>query len=1512
LPIFIRKDGKKVLPRTFYIKILIFCGLIVVSAVLMQPLQAALKRMMYQIHTDLIENLEKYTGLAVSYSSIRPAFLGSFDVRYLRFQKGEEPFFNTTRIRFSFSLKELLFNRKLLIHTVQIEKPVINIDTQRDKETIDILAALFRNRDENESFGQISNYLPKQADYQINNGIFLFSDRSMVCRLTDIELNIHRGDFDSVFNINNKNDDFIINGKSSVSLSYSGVFNRTIIVAAGIGINGMCSNDLQTAQAGIAFSHMTISQQAGILNEAASSRTSANTEGQERLLTVHPFSTAVSYKDKTLNVNPLQTVNDNYYSFSYNMSEREVLAQINLNDFRPDAKAVFSGFWSNISHLFSLQITGSSSLRFSGADMEYSVNLRGGKMSGYTALNPAHDLAGYQLTDAFIVNASGNEKTVTVSDLIISSSALASASSLFNGIISYSGIVDISPLSVNGELILDRFSMTGDDYIGAVFSVTGNNGEILISSEEIKISQTQIKNMNIVLSPDKNDIGISVSCLCGSENSGAVFIDGAYFMNLNQIEASLSLNDMSVYELTEIIRPFFSFFSFPAISRNYLHASKINTEVFFSTDFNNIVYNVPSLVFDSEYINGIISLSGTGRQLAISEGIVNFFNTELLASARMNFSNPMDIDFNISADFLDLSWRLDGQINDRRTLIIHDPNGFNLYGTLSDTGAVSGYMEIIDFPVPVNTQTVYLSFFSSLRYESMDLWNLEINQFEALYNGGNHFSVSGIADQSGARFRNLSYSDSAGNLSGAADFFWEKDFSYIEVHANATDGKDAGENYYLECVYNRNHAELRASVSHMQINRFFRERAPMSASGKITINWDSISSFIVLADITSFYTFINNTSVNGSVSINLNNDELLVSSLILNYASIQAEIPELQINRVSGIVKTNAAVQGIDRFNITGNLALDARFNPIDSWMDYKKAYDKFSGTLTLQNLHYNDMKNDGMAFVFSRNEGSLFVSGGTKNMLRLEVDSDGYFFAGLSSPSPIQGTVIGTIKNGILDAQFNNFFLDLVSIWAFVPDMKEFSIVGGYITGQMDLRGHVLSPEFYGTARASSIRLQVPEYINADIRSVPFNINAEGYDVTFGPVVAAAGSGSGTASGWLVFENWIPSSITLDINVPRESPIPYSLDISGFLAKGSASGKFDLTADILNRVMELTGNIFTNDAELGLNVDNFSSISNSIYSTANTQKNNEMNTMLNFTITTGSMVEFVWPASSPILRANPEMGTVVYITADSQNSQFSINSDVRIRSGELFYFERSFYIRQGNIIFRENENQFDPRISARAEIRDRAESGTVTISMIVDNQPLLNFEPRFESSPALTQLEIYSILGQNFGVNQNNEDMDMQRFIFASTTDFLTQIIATSDVLSQFVFFRQFERGVRNLLGLDMFSVRTRFLHNAVLSGVAGLSQAAVDRNYSVGNYFDNTTVFIGKYIGRDMFVQGMLTMRYDKNNVSFGGLVFEPDIGIELQSPFVNIKWSFFPYHPENWWVNDHSFTLSWNFSF
>jgi hypothetical protein len=261
-------------------------------------------------------------------------------------------------------------------------------------------------------------------------------------------------------------------------------------------------------------------------------------------------------------------------------------------------------------------------------------------------------------------------------------------------------------------------------------------------------------------------------------------------------------------------------------------------------------------------------------------------------------------------------------------------------------------------------------------------------------------------------------------------------------------------------------------------------------------------------------------------------------------------------------------------------------------------------------------------------------------------------------------------------------------------------------------------------------------------------------------------------------------------------------------------------------------------------------------------------------------------------------MGTGIHVTSDSLARRFTINGDVNLRSGEIFYLERNFYIREGTLFFKENEVDFDPRISARAEIRDQAGIGPVTISMIIDNAPLRSFSPRFVSTPPLSQLEIYSLLGQ---APQGEGD---QRNLAASVA---------MDSLAQFTVINRLQRQVRNFLGMDMLSMRTQLLQNVVIQAASGrFFDNASDRPYRIGHSCDNTTVVRGTDIRKDVFGEAMLSFKYDEYKIDWGGLVLEPELGFELRNPLFDIQFNMVLLHPENLFINDASFSLLWRRTF
>ncbi|GBU27543.1 hypothetical protein R84B8_01076 [Treponema sp. R8-4-B8] len=1502
MSIFIVKSGKKTLPGSIYVKILIFLWLIAISAFIMKPVQYALNKEMIKIKVGFFAKLEDITGFTVRYSSIRPSIFGSFNIDNLGLFKEEKAFFSVSQVKIHYSIMELLLHRKAFIHTVQIDGPEINIDTANDADTFDFIKTINEKRKSGDEFDfhQITEFLPSNAEYQIRHLNLNLTDKHTSYKIENMNLNIKEHEGEITFF-----------ARFYAELKRTGLFDKIIILGADAGISGTCSSDLDKGNAELSIYYLNCSEQDDAKKTASFFKLLSNDGGtQRRLFNMLPFKTYISYNNHVVSVKPQSEDERNNFYFNYNTDSGGIHAGIMLDNFNLESLINFSDYLKNASDLLFVQITGNSSFVYENGFFDYNINFKGGE-NGASSINK----------DTFTIDVYGDEKEIIVNDFFMSS--INPKKDIFSGSLGISGNLEFAPLVSQGSAYFDGFSLTGTEKINAEFIISSHDKGILISSDEVKIAQTAINDFSIFLLPTEKEIGFNVSGFF--IEGGSVYLDAVYNGSPGEIEASAALDSLSLFSITEVFRPFSENLSVPSVIRGIFKDSSIKTDIFFSTDFNNIVYNAPSIAFYIGKTNGLLSLSGTGRQITLSEGII-FQNeqdeNEIKFSSNINFSNIMDLTFSFNAGFHDLAWNIEGQILDRTTLIIRDQNGFHGYGTISNNGALSGFIEGVNYPILLNSQTIYLNFYLSLRYDSYDFWRLNMDNFSARYassnDGSDFFKISGLADQNGASFREILYTDEIGMLLGNADFFWDADFSYCSFNLNITDGHESGEYYYADGKLKKDNMNVNISVSEMHVNRFLKINYPVIASADASISWNSLDSFLAKINLSSLRTRINGSAVYAEVNVNFSNDELFVHNLRLDYAQLKTNLSELKFNITEGAANAKADISGaVLEKKVEGNIEFNADFIKINSWFDLNNILKNINGKLSFENFTYGNINDEEFIIEYSVNNGAVSVKGGPRDMIRLEMDSDGMFFLGLSAPMFIRGNVVGTYKNGIVDAKTNYFFIDLPTLFNIFSAQNDFLITGGYITGKAGFTGPFWNPEFHGTARAESLRFKAPNFVVEDIRVAPVDVIAEGYEMTFGPIAVLSGNGSGTANGWFNFENWAPANIGIDVSIPRETPIPYGINVVGFLAKGNGSGKLNLNISLNNKLMEIKGDLFTNESDLSLNMEEL---------TANMEKENveaDFNTVVDLKLTAGSMVEFIWPSTNPIIRANPEMGTVIYVTADSQTHQYSLNGNIKIRSGELYYFDRSFFIRQGSMVLKENESKFEPRISARAEIRDRSDSGPVTITMIIENQPLFSFEPRFEASPGMTQLEIYSILGQNFNSIQGDENPELaQRFLWGSTADLATQFFASWDVFSQLVFLRQSERLVRNFLKLDVFSVRTRLIQNMFVTGAMGLGglgqntgQDYTDRSNKVGNYFDNTTVYIGKYIGKDMFFQGMVTMKYDENNNVFGGLRLEPDIGIELQSPFINIRWDFSPdfyhYRPENWMIGN-SITLSWSKSF
>ena len=1438
--------------------------------------------------------------MQVSYSSIRPTIFGSFDIRKLKLTKDETVYLSVSRIRVSFSVRDLLSGKKTALRNVTIEQPEINLDWERDREIITRLSSLFADRDKSKNF-DITEFYTGQTGFHIRD--CALSVKTMTSAGYSITCHVQKMNFD----IKGGNEDIHLSGRLDGEFIYADLLNRILSVKTSAWIKGEYSAFSQNGSAEISltslsgFQQETRKRQSSFLQPFITSSLIKQTDSVTTLFQAKDFFFGLVYSGGVLS---LRTLDENILfssSFEYNANNGGIKAELNCLGYPLTDIFRFTNNLKDLNYLLSQPVKGSAGFYYENSrNLRYFADFKG-ERDDSSAL--------------FSVHANGDADSISINELYLSSPRGAMPD-LFQGEIRLSGRAGFYPFSPSGNISLRNFSLTGSDFFNAAFVLTSRGNEIGVSGKNItcadSVFDTEIKIINT-----DSDFSFTVSSLF--ENKGEVSAEAVLNYGTKQLDAFFAIDNFRVSDLAGIAGPFVRTPDIPEIASVIMKNTAVTTDIFLMTDFKKIVYNAPQIAISSEDVTGIFSLSGVNRQISLNEGRIKNKGNEFLVSSQLDFSNLMDLNFLFDMNYRDLSWHLEGQVLDKSTIILRDPNGLHAYGSISDAGAISCYLEGINFPVPVKESLYYLNFYLTLRYNSSDSWSLDIPHFRArdsngrpanIQYGGDILRISGAADQNGAFFKELLLADNIGTISGNADFTWNGDFSSLQFKANMADKNASGESYNLEGMLKEKHLEISASVSNMRMDRFAKTGEEIVINGIASLAWDSINSFNALFKIKSADTRFQGNPVKASGDIMLTHNALNVNNFSLKFAQVSAIVHMLQLSLEESRVKANMDISGIvlqDR-DIESKIELEAGFKKTGSWLEFKNAADSINGYLKADSIRYANLKHDSFILNISRENRALSVFGGPKNMVRLEMDNEGNFFASLSSPMPIKSTISGKFSGGILDAHCPDFFMDLSALWAILPGVPGFSITGGYITGKADIRGPVTNPQFFGSARASSIRLRVPGFITQDIRPVPVNLTLEGYEMTFHPVSATAGSGGGTASGWFRFENWVPRNVGLEITVPRETPIPYSLGIKGFKANGDASGKFNLILD--NRTLSLSGDLMANNSELGINHDELKSRGD--------PGSARIPMIANFKISTGARVDFFWPnKNSPILRASPEMGTVLTVFADTLTGQYSLNSDITIRSGELYYFDRSFYIRQGSLVLRESEQKFEPRLNARAEIRDRTDSGPVTISMIVENESLFNFVPRFEANPILTQLEIYSLLGQNLGGITGSEDADAaQRFILSSATDILAQLVMNSEFFNQFISVRQIERQIRNFLGLDMFSVRTKILQNAV-SNVNITGSDPVDRNSRVGNYFDNTTVSIGKYIGQYMFIQGMLWVRNDERITDYGGLRLEPEVSIEMQNPLFNIRWSFFPgaqgnSNPENWGVKDNSITLLWSRSF
>jgi hypothetical protein len=1102
--------------------------------------------------------------------------------------------------------------------------------------------------------------------------------------------------------------------------------------------------------------------------------------------------------------------------------------------------------------------------------------------------------------------------------------------SLQRGSLSWTGSLDYSPPRPNGILTLKDFILTrqgnrdkGNPLNGS-FIVSSYGEEVSFFAETLSIGagampgSVEFQPFDISLEHSGSELDFSVSAFrvkmadaYEEANFSQISADGSFNLDSKNMEIRLEPDSFSLYDILKMAGAAVELPGFPVQAETFLDNILVSAEIFVSAQSKDMLFNVPHLIVGWSGDSNVwasLSLSGTEGGFELSEGHIFWNGGGIDLTASGNFADINNMIFNAEMRAGDSVYTFAASFLDKTSIHVSSPLGLNMNinRSLSD-GAFTGLL-FLDAPrFPLGDGFVEVNAEADFRYSSPSSWGFNLEKFKisgvkTSLSTISSVEVIGNVNQDGAEFVRIYFDDGRGALYGSAHGSW-RDF-FKRQGATITGSielRDISgvEKVDAELQYDQDSFLIEASVNALQSGRFFNSADNMFITGyigffKTSENWSAAFNLLSLRGV------LGNRPITLSGRASLDNMRLDLNETQLSYGNLSAEIPFLNIDLSQSSLNGSAHVWGRTLDNdFNSDMSITASFSEIDSWFSIKNAFKSFDGVMNFENASFSTFDSEGsFALRFSRKGQVWDVEGGPGDMARLHMNEGGDFFASFSYPAPVQGTIVGFIRDGRIDAETSSLYIDLSSLWSYMP-MNEISISGGFVLADVRITGPLRDPEFFGTARANSLRLGIPAFVADEIGPTPAFLTFAGSEVRLEPLTVRIGKGEGSLSGSMLISRWRPSSFEAALTVKPDAPIPVNTNITGFLVNGTVFGLLKLGSD--GQALNISGEVSSDNIEISLAEEAAGEQGAGSAAQATPVQ-------VDIMITAGRKVEFIWPNTNiPILQAYATAGSGLRVVSDTLSGHFSLNGEVDIRGGEVFYFQRSFYIKQGALNFNESEIQVDPRLSVVAETRDRTNNEPVTISMIVDNQPLSSFTPRFESTPALSQIEIFTLLGNSLS-GTPSENNAIERAFMSST----------ADVIAQFGVVRQFERAIRDFLHIDMFSLRTQVLQNAILlnmfrgsdSGQAGdilQPQTQAQNELRIGNYFDNTTVFLGKYIGADIFVQAMFSLRYDPLRIDMGGVWIEPDLSMEFKGPLFDIRWDLVPTHPENIWISDNKITLS-----
>ena len=1437
--------------------------LLVISALL---IAAPVKKVVTRSVNDRINGFTKMlydtTGLSVSYEKLSPSLLSNFYIRNIRiFDDEGKQLLAISKTRVTYSLLNLL-KKDLQRGISSVVVDGINLDVD---ELVKLLSKFSSDKKTEINLAEVKKIIPENI------------------KLKNIYLEYNDEKISALLNIKNIGVSNTLR-KKTIDIQTEAIANAALVsnkkhFSGKISASGSITDIIDGSQINLKLRDFT--------------------DGDYRLnkLNLH-----ASYNAGVIEAHTIQTVNPISLGVVYDFNSGDVNGQIRLENLKPLSLVTINSKQVELRKFRDLSVSTNTIIK---------SNLNEHTFNFITDTSASLPDAVFPGGAEINFSMYGDEKKTELTKLSVNGEncTLSSVLSLVYETKQLAGYIEVPEYKLpNGKIISTEIYFDPLDTGFMAFSP-----QIFIGDRSLAALQ-----LTVLPQPDSYDFSFEIADYSHLEEiePGKVRIDGSYLNESNYFQSNISLNSLYLDSIALLAAQFL-----PAENAEKVEALQSNLEsyllsgdMYASTDLKTFSYNIPYVLLANTKADNqalMFAVNGTDSTIQLNQLSLIMGKFAMEATASLD-SAPDSSDKFFTADFKidSIPYHFSGSIMPEIITVTGD-YGTDLELRFSENEALDGHLTLKNLPVKILDKSIVFTSALNFSYDkengpSVQIAHLEVEQADAMVSVNPKLVLSGNASKYGARIDTIAYSDFYSVLEGTADTILNINDNVFDsvgiamsLHNPITDemitidGSISNPEHLpmtkdniLKYIY----LNLQMQLKNLSLSRFVTQANDNNMVSGMLFTSGTIEHPYVAVNIDSLSVLVAADMLTGKGNIILEDRDLTISDLNINYRDMDFS----NIQASASFSDWTLDATGEFFFNkMDKNLAAPLVLTASNAIVPEGKFFpDSIMVTLSTPALGGTLVKNpfplsvsalyaNDVVSIYSSDNCGLYGTYTKSGLLELNMDNKNFMSAKLDGLVNVKETNLE-----LYDVQ-----VDLQKACSYLNIEEALIVDNGLLTGDVVITGSMNDPELNGWARILEPVAKCPVLFKQKISAPELDFNIISNEIQIPETLLTLKNNQRLLAGLTIYLNkWTFDHMEGDFSSYKTDLLPLKLKTDVFSLEGNVTTNINLYFE--NDVVELSGNI------AGENVDFILKLFNIANASANQNANSQVQVITDLDITLGTHASV---QLDPVLRCVFVPNTTMKLVVNQPEDLYMIDGDLKFKSGDVAYLNRNFYIKSGNIKFNRDDIA-NPTITVTAETRERDERGqTVKIVMTVEDQELLNLQPRFSSIPAKSENEIRSLLGQ----------------IVVADSDSAGDILfAASDFAIQSTIVRKAENKLRDLLNFDIFSLRTNVLQNTYNYSI---SRNSAKEDISLGNFLDNTTVYIGKYLGSSLYVDAMLHVSLEDSTTnditSAGKMLFQPEFGMELESPFANIRVNMAPDINallKNKFVPSASVTLSWKFAY